>query len=357
MIYETLYNLTGSEFVAALINSALPLFLFILPFALFAVLLERKVSAHMQDRLGPMRVGYHGILQTVADILKLIQKEDIMAKEVDRKLFNVAPVVVFIGSYAAFAAIPFSGAYVGANIDLGIFFIAAVSSLVVAGILMAGWASNNKYSLFGAMRSAAQIISYEIPTVLVIVIFAMMTGSLNLVTITEMQSGSFLNWFILGGNYEGIVKLLLIPFMVIAFVIVYISTLAEVNRTPFDIPEAESELVSGYFTEYSGTKFAVFFLAEYSNMFAVSAIVAVLFFGGYNSPFGYFGNLIGVETLIPFEQFFWFTAKGLFFIFVQMWLRWTLPRLRVDQLMDLCWKYLIPFAFFDLLIVGLIILI
>lgn len=357
MIYETLYNLTGSEFVAALINSALPLFLFILPFALFAVLLERKVSAHMQDRLGPMRVGYHGILQTVADILKLIQKEDIMANDVDKKLFNVAPVVVFVGSYAAFAAIPFSGAYIGANIDLGIFFIAAVSSLVVAGILMAGWASNNKYSLFGAMRSAAQIISYEIPTVLVIVIFAMMTGTLNLVTITEMQSGSFLNWFILGGNFEGITKLLLIPFMVIAFIIVYISTLAEVNRTPFDIPEAESELVSGYFTEYSGTKFAVFFLAEYSNMFAVSAIVAVLFFGGYNSPIGYVGNLIGVEALIPFEQFLWFAGKGLFFIFVQMWLRWTLPRLRVDQLMDLCWKYLIPFAFFDLLIIGLIILI
>lgn len=357
MIYDTLYNLTGSELVAAIINSALPLFVFILPFALFAVYLERKVSAHMQDRLGPMRVGYHGLLQTVADILKLIQKEDIMANDVDRKLFNIAPVVVFIGCYATFAAIPFSGAYVGANIDLGLFFIAAVSSLVVAGILMSGWASNNKYSLLGAMRSAAQIISYEIPTVLIIVIFAMMTGSLNLVTITELQSGSFLNWFILGGHYTGVVKLLLIPFMLIAFVIVYISTLAEVNRIPFDIPEAESELVSGYNTEYSGTKFAVFFLAEFSNMFAVSAIVAVLFFGGYNSPFGYFGNLVGLEFLIPFEQFFWFTAKGLFFVFVQMWLRWTLPRLRVDQLMDLCWKYLIPFAFFDLLIIGLIILI
>lgn len=354
MIYDILYNWTGSAALAAFIQSLLPLFIFILPFALFAVLMERKVSAHMQDRLGPMRVGYHGILQTVADILKLIQKEDIVPSDSDKSLFNIAPVLVFAGSYAVFAAIPFSGAFIGANIDLGLFYIVAVSGLVVAGILMAGWASNNKYSLLGAMRSAAQIISYEIPTMLIVLTIVMITGTLNLYTLSEMQTGYFWNWMILGGPDFGISKIIFIPLMIIAFLVIYISTLAEVNRTPFDIPEAESELVAGYHTEYSGMKFAMFFLAEYANMFAVSAIVATIFFGGYQSPFGYLGNTLGIHWLIPIEQLFWFVAKGLTFVFVQMWLRWTLPRLRVDQLMALCWKYLIPIAFVNLLIVGLI---
>ncbi len=357
MIYDFFYKLFGSEIVAAIIQSLLPLFVFILPFALFAVWFERKVSAHMQDRLGPMRVGWHGWLQTVADILKLIQKEDIVATENDKPLFNIAPLLVFTGTYAAFAAIPFSSAFIGSNLDLGVFFIVAVSGFVVAGILMAGWASNNKYSLLGAMRSAAQIISYEIPTILVIVTIVMVTGTLNLNTLSEMQTGHFWNWMIFGGPTPGIAKFLLIPFMIIGFVIIYISTLAEVNRTPFDIPEAESELVSGYHTEYSGMKFAMFFLAEYANMFAVSAVVAALFFGGYQSPIGYLGNLIGLKWLVPIEQLLWFTAKGLFFVFVQMWLRWTLPRLRVDQLMNACWKYLIPLAFVNLIIIGLITLI
>jgi NADH-quinone oxidoreductase subunit H len=354
MIYQFFYTITGSYLIADIIQSLLPLFIFILPFALFAVWLERKVSAHMQDRLGPMRVGYHGALQTIADILKLIQKEDIVATENDKVLFNIAPVLVFVGTYAAFAAIPFSSAYIGSNIDLGIFFIVAVSGFVVAGILMAGWSSNNKYSLLGAMRSAAQIISYEIPTVLVIITIIMITGTLNLNTLSEMQTGHFWNWMIFGGPQLGISKFLLIPFMIAGFVIIYISTLAEVNRTPFDIPEAESELVSGYHTEYSGMKFAMFFLAEYANMFAVSAIVTVLFFGGYQSPFGYLGNLLHLKWLVPIEQLFWFTTKGIFFVFVQMWLRWTLPRLRVDQLMAACWKYLIPLAFVNLIIIGLI---
>jgi NADH-quinone oxidoreductase subunit H len=354
MIYDYFYNLTGSDILAGLIQSFIPLFLFILPFALFAVWLERKVSAHMQDRLGPMRVGYHGALQTIADILKLLQKEDIIASENDKPLFNLAPVLVFVGTYAVFAAIPFSGAFIGSNIDLGLFFIIAVSGLVVAGILMAGWASNNKYSLLGAMRSAAQIVSYEIPTIIVVLTIVMITGTLNLYTLSEIQTGYFWNWMIFGGPDLSVHKFLFIPFMIIGFVIIYISTLAEVNRTPFDIPEAESELVAGYHTEYSGMKFAMFFLAEYANMFAVSAIVAAVFFGGYQSPFGYLGNSLNLPWLIPVEQFFWFTAKGLFFVFVQMWLRWTLPRLRVDQLMAVCWKYLIPVSFINLMIVGLI---
>jgi len=354
MIYDVINNLTGSPVLSAVIVAMLPLFLFILPFALVAVYLERKVSAHMQDRLGPMRVGYHGVLQTIADIIKLIQKEDIIAKENDKLLFNIAPVLVFVGSYAAFAAIPFTSVFIGAQIDLGIFLIIAVTGLVVAGILMAGWASNNKYSLLGAMRAAAQIISYEIPTILVVLSLVMMTGSMNLYTLSEMQTGYFWNWNLFGGSYDLLQKLLLIPFMLIGFIIIYISTLAEVNRTPFDIPEAESELVSGFHTEYSGMKFAIFFLAEYANMFAVSAIVAALFLGGYQSPFGYLGNLIGAEWLVPIEQFLWFTIKGVGLVLVQMWLRWTLPRLRVDQLMTVSWKYLIPISFVNLIIIGLI---
>jgi NADH-quinone oxidoreductase subunit H len=354
MIYDWLFEVTGSGLLAAFIQSWLPLLLFILPFVLVAVLAERKVSAHMQDRLGPMRVGYHGILQTIADLIKLLQKEDITASANDRKLFNLAPLLVFAGSYAAFAAIPFSGAFIGSQIELGLIYIVAVTGLVVAGILMAGWASNNKYSLLGAMRAAAQIISYEIPTLLIILTVIMISGTVNLHTLSEMQTGYFWNWMILGGPEFGLQKFLLIPFMMMGFLIIFTSLLAEVNRTPFDIPEAESELVSGFHTEYSGMKFAMFFLAEYANMFAISAIIAVLFFGGFQSPFGYLGNSLGWEWLVPFEQFFWFTVKGLFFIFVQMWLRWTLPRFRVDQLMAFCWKYMIPFAFVILIIVGLI---
>lgn len=361
MMYDFFVDLFGNTVIAGIASgilmSLLPLFLFILPYALFAVLAERKVSAHMQDRLGPMRIGWHGWNQTIADIIKLIQKEDIVASDTDKPLFNFAPVLVFAGSYAAFAAIPFSSYYIGSEVDLGIFYIIAVTGLVVAGILMAGWASNNKYSLLGSMRSVAQIVSYEIPTMLVVLSLVMVSETMSLHTLSEMQTGYFWNWYILGGPGFSLTKFLLIPSMLIGFIIIYISTLAEVNRVPFDIPEAESELVAGYHTEYSGMKFAMFFLAEYANMYAVSAIVAALFFGGYQSPVGYLGNLLGVEWLIPIEQFLWFAAKGLFFVFVQMWLRWTLPRLRVDQLMAVSWKYLIPIAFVNLIVIGFITLI
>ena len=358
MMYDFLVDLfgnsTAANIIAGTIQSLLPLFVFILPFALFAVYLERKVSAHMQDRLGPMRTGWHGWKQTIADILKLIQKEDIVAKDNDKLLFNLAPIIVFAGSYAAFAAIPFTSIFIGTEVDLGIFYIIAVTGIVVAGILMAGWASNNKYSLLGSMRSVAQIISYEIPTILVVLSLVMISGSMSLHTLSEQQTGYAWNWYIFGGPGNELSKFLLIPFMFVGFLIIYISTLAEVNRTPFDIPEAESELVSGYHTEYSGMKFAMFFLAEYANMFAVSAIVVALFLGGYQSPIGYLGDLIGAKWMIPIEQFSWFTIKGVFFVFVQMWLRWTLPRLRVDQLMAVSWKYLIPIAFVNLIIIGLI---
>lgn len=354
MINNFVYDIFGSvDIFSTLISTAVPL-VYILIYALFAIWLERKVSAHMQDRLGPMRVGWHGALQTIADMVKLIQKEDTTADDNDKKLFNIAPLLVFTGSYVGFAAIPFSSVYIGSNIDLGLLYIVAVSGFVVAGILMAGWSSNNKYSLYGAVRSASQMVSYEIPTVLVIVMIIMIAGTLNLHELSSMQTSSFWNWWIFGGTLAGWKKFVLIPFMLIAFISVFISSLAEVNRAPFDIPEAESELVAGYFTEYSGMKWGMFMLGEYANMFIVSSIIVAIFLGGFQSPFGYLGNSLNVPWLIPIEQFIWFTIKGMSFIFIQMWLRWTLPRLRVDQLMEMCWKYLIPIAFFNIVIVGLI---
>jgi len=333
---QFLKDILQNDLLVYIVLAAMPL-LFVLPYALFAVWWERKVSAHMQDRLGPMRVGgWHGWAQTIADILKLIQKEDIVPAAADKKLHFLAPYVVFVGSYAAFAAIPFSSAYIGSNLNLGVFYIVAVSSIVVVGLLMAGWSSNNKWSLFGAMRSAAQIVSYEIPTVIAILCVVMIAGTMNLQEINQAQSGWFWNWFVFQK----------FPFVFIAFVIFFVASLAETNRTPFDIPEAESELVAGYHTEYSGMKFALFFLAEYANMFAVSAIASTLFLGGWNSPFG---DFLGG----PFLGFFWFAAKGMFFVTIQMWLRWTLPRLRVDQLMHVSWKVLTPFAFVCMFAIGL----
>ena len=332
---EFLLDLLHNEVLVYTLMALLPL-VWVVPFALFAVWWERKISAHMQDRLGPMRTGgYHGWAQTIADILKLIQKEDIIPSAADRKLFILAPYLVFAGSYAAYAAIPFSAAYVGSGINIGLFYIISISSLVVVGLLMAGWASNNKWSMFGALRSAAQIVSYEIPVALAILAVVMVAGSFDLQEINRLQAGWFWNWFLFQK----------FPFLFVGSLIYFVASLAEVNRTPFDIPEAESELVAGYHTEYGGLRFALLFLSEYANMFAVSAIAATLFLGGWNSPFGDW--LAG-----PFWGVFWFLTKGMTFIFVQMWLRWTLPRLRVDQLMYVGWKVLIPFAFVVVVGVG-----
>ena len=332
---EFLLSVFGNELLVYTLIAVLPL-LWVIPFALFAVWWERKISAHMQDRLGPMRTGgWHGWSQTIADILKLIQKEDIIPTAADSTLFKLAPYVVFAGSYAAYAAIPFSAAYVGAEINIGLFYILAISSVVVIGLLMAGWASNNKWSLLGAMRSAAQIISYEIPVALSVLAVVMVVGTFDLQEINRAQGGWFWNWFVFQK----------FPLLFLAGVIYFVASLAEVNRTPFDIPEAESELVAGYHTEYGGMRFALLFLSEYANMFAVSAIAATLFLGGWNSPFGDF--LSG-----PWWGLFWFLSKGMAFIFVQMWLRWTLPRLRVDQLMYVGWKVLVPFSFAIVLGVG-----
>ena len=332
------------SFVLAVTLSGLPIFLFMALNALIAVYAERKISAFMQDRLGPMGqgVGLHagkwGILQTAADALKLLTKEDIIPATADKKLFVMAPFILFTASFVAFAALPFNEYLVAANFNIGLFYIIAMGSVGVIGIILAGYSSNNKWSLYGAMRSAAQIVSYEIPAGLSLITVIMLSGSLAFKDIVAAQTGTTLavlpNWFIFDN-----------PFTFIAFWLFFIAGLAEVNRTPFDLPEAESELVAGFHTEYSGMRWAFFFLTEYANMFIVAGVASLVFLGGWLSPIpGYFqGNVWGI---------FWFMSKAAFLIFVMMWFRWTFPRLRTDQLMRLCWKFFLPASFVTIIGVG-----
>ncbi|MCH7611800.1 MAG: NADH-quinone oxidoreductase subunit NuoH [Candidatus Marinimicrobia bacterium] len=323
-------------FFAAVLVCALTVFLFIAVYALMAIYGEVKISSFMQDKVGPMGqgVGFHagkwGLLQPVADAVKLILKEDIIPTLADKKLFIMAPFVVFIGAFISFAALPFNQHTVVSDLNIGIFYILAVGSLSVIGIILAGWGSNNKWSLYGGMRSAAQIVSYEIPAALSIITVIMLTGTLSMQGIIEFQKGTIWvilpNWIIFNN-----------PFSFIAFFIFFISGVAECNRTPFDIPEAESELVAGAFTEYSGMRYAFFFLSEYAEMFVISAVATTAFLGGWNSPIsGFFDG--------PGWGLFWFMGKSLFLVFVMLWFRWTFPRLRVDQLMSICWKVFLPFA-------------
>lgn len=335
-----------------LLIPAIPL-VFIAVYALYAgVYGERKVSAFIQDRIGPNETGKWGLLQTIADILKLIQKEDVVPAAADKTLYVLGPIIVFVGAFAAYAVLPFGPAFIGADLNVGIFYAVSIVSIEAVGILMCGWGSNNKWSLFGAVRSVAQIVSYEIPAGLAILTGVMMAGTLSMHGITLAQSGlqadgtnnglGFLNFFVFQS-----------PIAWLAFLIYFIASLAECNRAPFDIPEAESELVSGYFTEYGGMKFAMIFLAEYASMFMVSVIISTLFLGGWNSPLPNIGPVLLNEwTNGPIWGVFWIMVKGLFFIFVQMWVRWTLPRFRVDQLMYLCWKVLTPFALVALVLTA-----
>ncbi|MEX0686268.1 MAG: NADH-quinone oxidoreductase subunit NuoH [Balneolales bacterium] len=337
---ELLEYTIPSTMLALVIHALLPLG-FILVYALFAIWLERKVAGHVQDRLGPMRVGgWHGWAQTIADMLKLLHKEDIIPTQSNKFLFKMAPYMLFTASYGAFAVIPFSSAYIGSRVDIGVVYLLAILSLLTLSVIMAGWASNNKWSLFGAMRSASQMVSYEVPTVVTVLSVIVVTGSLNLMTVSEMQTGNDLfgflpNWLILQN-----------PFLVIAFIIFFISILAESHRVPFDLPESESELVAGFQTEYSGMRWGIIMLSEYADMLLLSLLGVTLFFGGWNSPFGVF--MAG-----PLWGFFWFILKGMLLVFVMMWIRWTLPRLRVDQLTYLCWSVLIPVSFINLVLVAL----
>ncbi|MDH7460534.1 NADH-quinone oxidoreductase subunit NuoH [Chitinophagaceae bacterium 26-R-25] len=318
----------------------------VLAIGLFAVLglilvwLERKVAAHMQIRLGPNRVGPAGIFQTSADTLKLILKEGLTPDGADKFLFNFAPFVVMIVAMLALAPIAFANGFQIWDINIGVLYVSAISSLSVIGILIAGWASNNKYSLLGAMRSGAQIVSYELSAGLSILTIVVLTGSLQISDIVHAQQNG---WWLFKGH---------IP-VVIAFIIFIIAATAETNRAPFDLAEAESELTAGFHTEYSGMKFALFFLAEYINIFIVCAIGATLFLGGW-MPFhiGDWAQFNHVMDYIPSS--IWFFGKTFFLIFLIMWFRWTFPRLRVDQLLTLEWKYLLPISLFNLLLVTVI---
>ncbi|KAF0128574.1 MAG: NADH-quinone oxidoreductase subunit H [Bacteroidetes bacterium] len=342
-----LWDLMGKNIWSVLLVISLPL-MFVLVYALIAILAELKISAWIQERLGPMRTGPWGILQPVAEVVKLIQKEDITPDQSSKLLYNLAPFIIFTGAYAAFAVIPFSEAFVPSGIDVGLFYVFAIGSISAMGIVMGGWASNNKYSLMGAMRAVSQLISYEIPAAFAVLSVVVLASSMNMQEISKMQTGWFWNWFIFGGP-GSISKIWVIPFTVGLTLIYFISSLAETNRVPFDIPEGESELVAGFHTEYSGMKFAMFFFAEYANMFVVAAILTTIFLGGWNSPFGDF--MQG-----PWWGVFWFIAKSFSVVLVQIWIRWTLPRFRVDQLMYVGWKVLLPLSFVCFIAISLFVM-
>jgi len=313
--------------------------------ALVFIWLERKVAGRIQDRLGPTRVGGRfGWLQTLADGLKLITKEDLMPDGADGLLFKIAPYVSFCTSFTAYLALPFSFGWVAQHLNVGVFFIVAVIGLEVFGVILGGYASASKWSLFGAMREAAQVVSYEVPLGMCVVVPVMLAGTMDLVAIGEMQRGWFTNWFIFHD-----------PFTFITFWVYFTCATASVNRAPFDLAEAESELVAGFHTEYSGLRWSIFFMAEYGSMFAVSGLAAILFFGGWNGPIpitdiigwgyqqsdtaghflGYVANLLGMCNFI---------GKAVVGVVFMMWVRWTLPRLRIDQVMSTCLKYCTPIA-------------
>ena len=337
-IHDWLFSLMP-ETTASIVEMVLIAVVYLAIFAiagLYLVLLERRVAAWFQLRLGPNRVGYQGLLQTMADALKLVSKELTVTIKADKFLYNLAPYFVIVTALMALSLFPFSKEFQAFDINIGIFFLTAISSIGVIGILLAGWSSNNKFSLIGAMRSGVQTISYELSVGLSLLTMVVMTGSLQLSQIVEVQKSG---WLIVQGHIPAI----------IAFCIYMVAGTAETNRAPFDLVEAESELGAGFHTEYSGMKFAYFFLAEFINMFIIAAIATTVFFGAYLSPFG-------ITESIPILGVFWFLAKTLALVFLMMWFRWTFPRLRIDQLLVLEWKYLLPLNLMNLILMALMVL-
>ena len=317
----------------------------------YTVLLERKVIGRMQNRWGPSRTGPFGLLQPLADGIKLFLKEDLMPLAVERPLFLLAPMIALTCALVSIAVVPFGALttvrgvdiFEIANVNIGLLVILGITSIGVYGIALSGWASNNKYSLLGSLRATAQVISYELALGLSLVGVVLRAGSLNLRTIVDSQSAhGALSWNILGG------------FQLLGFFIYLMAAYAETNRAPFDLPEAETELVAGYHTEYSSMKFAMFFMAEYANMITVSCVATLLFFGGASSPFGHlipaFGGTI-VQAILPI---FWFVFKVFAFLFLYIWVRSTLPRFRYDQLMSFGWKFLLPLAMLNIIATSLV---
>lgn len=336
-IHEWLFSVMP-ESVASIVEMILIATVYLALFAiagLYLVLLERKVAAWFQLRLGPNRVGYKGLLQTMADALKLVSKELTITDNADKFLFNLAPYFPIVAALMALAVFPFTEDFQAFDINIGIFFLIAISSIGVLGILLGGWASNNKFALIGAMRSGVQTISYELSVGLSLLTMVLISGSLQLSEIVEVQKNG---WLIVQGHIPA----------VIAFMIYMIAGTAETNRAPFDLVEAESELGAGFHTEYSGMKFAYFFLAEFINMFIIAAIATTVFFGAWLSPFG-------ITASIPILGIFWFALKTLIIILVMMWFRWTFPRLRIDQLLTLEWKYLLPLNLMNLVLMAFIV--
>ena len=337
-IHEWLHGMMP-EGLANLVEWVLIAAVYLAFFALAGLLLvymERRIAAFFQLRLGPNRVGPAGLFQTIADALKLVTKELTGTDRADKFLYNLAPYFVIVAALVSLSVLPFSAEFQAFDINIGVFFVMGVSSIGVIGVLLGGWASNNKYALIGAMRSGLQTVSYELSVGLSILTIVLLSGSLQISEIVEVQRVG--GWFILQGHIPA----------VIAFMIFMIAGTAETNRAPFDLVEAESELGAGFHAEYSGMKFAYFFLAEFINMFIVAAIAVTLFFGAHLSPFG-------ITESLPWLGIFWFMLKVLIIIFLMMWFRWTFPRLRVDQLLTLEWKYLLPLNLMNIVLMAVII--
>jgi NADH-quinone oxidoreductase subunit H len=321
-------NLTVGTF-SLFVLSGVILLSVVLGFVTYAIYFERKVIGWMQMRIGPNRVGPFGLLQSIADVLKLLLKEDTIPKKADKELFILAPIITFVPSFVVLATIPYSETIYFADLNVGLLYYVALSSISTIGIVLGGWASNNKYALLGGMRSAAQMISYEIPLVISVVGVIMISGSLNIRTIVEGQAGWFWNW-----NF--------LP-QIIGFAVFVIAAISELNRTPFDLPEAESELVAGYHVEYSGFRFAFFMLAEYVYVFAIAALTTAIFLGGWHAPAPFLEFIPGI---------IWFVIKFSFIVFTLFWIRATMPRIRVDQLMGLGWKWLLPLSLVNIFVTA-----
>jgi len=316
--------------------------LFVALFGLLLVYAERKVCAAFQQRLGPMRVGPWGLLQTIADFIKLLMKELITPKNADKFLYNLAPFIVITVTFLVISVVPFAPGLQTFDFDIGVLFVTAVSSVGVVGVLLAGWSSNNKYSLIGAMRSGAQIVSYELSVGLSLITMIILAGTMQIGGIVEGQREM---WFIFKGHIPAL----------IAFLVFVVAGTAETNRGPFDLAEAESELTAGFHTEYSGIKFAFFFLAEYINLFIVAAMATTVFLGGW-MPL-HFGDLSGFNAAMDvIPGLVWFFLKVGAVIFLMMWFKWTFPRLRVDQILNLEWKYLLPINLFNILLMAAVVL-